>query len=134
MIRKHVKVEPARWYYHCDRIGMIVWQDMPSGGRGPEWQTTQYYQGPESMRTLESEECYKKEWTEIINSLKSQPCIGVWVPFNESWGQFKTPEIVEMTKKLDPQEVISISVATFSTCTIILNRRWCFMIRRVPRC
>ena len=52
MIRKHVKVEPARWYYHCDRLGIIVWQDMPSGGRGPEWQTTQYYQGPESMRTL----------------------------------------------------------------------------------
>ena len=54
---------------------------MPSGGRGPEWQTTQYYQGPESLRTLESEECYIKEWTEIINSLKSVPCIGVWVPF-----------------------------------------------------
>ena len=83
MIRKHVKVEPARWYYHCDRIGMIVWQDMPSGGRGPEWQTTQYYQGPESLRSLESEECYIKEWSEIIKSLKSQPCIGVWVPFNE---------------------------------------------------
>ena len=109
MIRKHVKVEPARWYYHCDRLGMIVWQDMPSGGRGPEWQTTQYYQGPESLRSLESEECYIKEWTEIINSLKSQPCIGVWVPFNESWGQFKTPQIVEMTKKLDPTRLVNLA-------------------------
>ncbi len=122
MIRKHVKVEPARWYYHCDRIGMIVWQDMPSGGRGPEWQTTQYYQGPESLRTLESEECYKEEWTEIINSLKSQPCIGVWVPFNESWGQFKTLETVEMTKKLDPTRLVNpASGGNFYQCGDILD-------------
>ncbi len=122
MIRKHVKVEPARWYYHCDRLGMIVWQDMPSGGRGPGWQTTQYFQGPESVRTLESEECYKKEWTEIINSLKSVPCIGVWVPFNESWGQFKTPEIVEMTKKLDPTRLVNpASGGNFYACGDILD-------------
>ncbi len=122
MIRKHVKVEPARWYYHCDRIGLIVWQDMPSGGCGPEWQTTQYYQGPESLRTLESEECYKKEWTDIITSLKSVPCIGVWVPFNESWGQFKTPEIVEMTKKLDPTRLVNpASGGNFYQCGDILD-------------
>ncbi len=122
MIRKHVKVEPARWYYHCDRIGIIVWQDMPSGGRGPQWQTTQYYQGPESLRTLESEECYKKEWSEIINSLKSVPCIGVWVPFNESWGQFKTPEIVEMTKRLDPTRLVNpASGGNFYQCGDILD-------------
>lgn len=107
MIRKHVKVEPARWYYHCDRFGIIVWQDMPSGDRGPGWNTTSYFQGPESLRSLESEENYKKEWTEIITALKSQPCIGVWVPFNESWGQFKTVEIVEMTKKLDPTRLVN---------------------------
>jgi len=122
MIRKHVKVEPARWYYHCDRLGMIVWQDMPSGGRGPGWQTTRYFEGPESVRTLESEECYKKEWTEIINSLKSVPCIGVWVPFNESWGQFKTPEIVEMTKKLDPTRLVNpASGGNFYACGDILD-------------
>ena len=86
MIRKHVKVEPARWYYHCDRIGMIVWQDMPSGGQSPQWQRRTYYQGPETMRTAESEACYKKEWTEIINSLKSVPCIGVWVPVQRGLG------------------------------------------------
>ena len=122
MIRKHVKVEPARWYYHCDRLGMIVWQDMPSGGRGPGWQTTRYFEGPESVRTLESEECYKKEWTEIVNSLKSVPCIGVWVPFNESWGQFKTPEIVEMTKKLDPTRLVNpASGGNFYACGDILD-------------
>ncbi len=122
MIRKHVKVEPARWYYHCDRLGMIVWQDMPSGGKGPGWQTTQYFQGPESLRSLESEECYKKEWKEIIESLISQPCIGVWVPFNESWGQFKTPEIVEMTKRLDPTRLVNpASGGNFHACGDILD-------------
>jgi beta-galactosidase/beta-glucuronidase len=122
MIRKHVKVEPARWYYHCDRLGMIVWQDMPSGGRGPGWQTDRYFDGPESLRSMESEECYKKEWREIIESLKSQPCIGVWVPFNESWGQFKTTEIVEMTKKLDPTRLVNpASGGNFYACGDILD-------------
>lgn len=122
MIRKHVKVEPARWYYHCDRLGMIVWQDMPSGGRGPGWQTDRYFDGPESLRSRESEDCYKKEWGEIIRSLISQPCIGVWVPFNESWGQFKTPEIVEMTKQLDPTRLVNpASGGNFYTCGDILD-------------
>ena len=122
MIRKHVKVEPARWYYHCDRLGIIVWQDMPSGDRGPGWNTKEYFKGPESVRSLESEENYKKEWTEIITALKSQPCIGVWVPFNESWGQFKTPEIVEMTKKLDPTRLVNpASGGNFYQCGDILD-------------
>lgn len=122
MIRKHVKVEPARWYYHCDRLGIIVWQDMPSGDRGPGWNTKEYFQGPESLRSLESEENYKKEWTEIITALKSQPCIGVWVPFNESWGQFKTPEIVEMTKKLDPTRLVNpASGGNFYQCGDVLD-------------
>ena len=107
MIRKHVKVEPARWYYHCDRLGMIVWQDMPSGGRGPGWVTTRYFDGPLSKRTPESEATYKKEWKEIIDYLYSAPCIGVWVPFNESWGQFNTPEIVNWTKMYDPSRLVN---------------------------
>ena len=122
MIRKHVKVEPARWYYHCDRLGMIVWQDMPSGGRGPGWKDDQYFDGPESLRSPESEACYKKEWKEIIGSLVSCPCIGVWVPFNESWGQFKTTEIVEMTKKLDPTRLVNpASGGNFYPCGDILD-------------
>ena len=122
MIRKHVKVEPARWYYHCDRLGIIVWQDMPSGDRGPGWNTKEYFKGPESVRSLESEENYKKEWTEIITVLKSQPCIGVWVPFNESWGQFKTPEIVEMTERLDPTRLVNpASGGNFYQCGEILD-------------
>lgn len=107
MIRKHVKVEPARWYYWCDKLGIIVWQDMPSGGKGPGWVTDRYFDGPLSARTPESEAIYKKEWKEIIDYLYSVPSIGVWVPFNESWGQFKTPEIVEWTKTYDPSRLVN---------------------------
>lgn len=107
MIRKHVKVEPARWYYHCDQLGIIVWQDMPSGGKGPGWVTDRYFDGSLSRRTPESEATYKKEWKEIIDYLYSVPSIGVWVPFNESWGQFKTPEIVEWTKSYDPSRLVN---------------------------
>ena len=107
MIRKHVKVEPAQWYYYCDRLGVIVWQDMPSGGRGPGWVTDRYFDGSLSRRTPESEATYKKEWKEIIDYLYSVPSIGVWVPFNESWGQFKTPEIVEWTKSYDPSRLVN---------------------------
>ena len=55
MIRKHVKVEPARWYYHCDKLGMIVWQDMPNGDQGPQWQMHNYFNGAEKLRSAESE-------------------------------------------------------------------------------
>jgi beta-galactosidase/beta-glucuronidase len=107
MIRKHVKVEPARWYTHCDRHGIIVWQDMPSGDRGPGWNSRDYFKGPESMRTAESEANYRKEWKEIMDYLYSYPSIGVWVPFNEAWGQFKTVEIVEWTKQHDPSRLVN---------------------------
>ena len=107
MIRKHVKVEPARWYTHCDRMGIIVWQDMPNGDRSPEWQSTQYFNGRDVTRTPESEANYRREWKEIMDYLYSYPCIGVWVPFNEAWGQFKTPEIAAWTKQYDPSRLVN---------------------------
>lgn len=107
MIRKHVKVEPARWYYHCDRLGMIVWQDMPSGDNTPQWQMHNYFDGAELVRSQESEENFRREWKEIIDMLYSFPSIGVWVPFNEAWGQFKTAEIVEWTKAYDPSRLVN---------------------------
>ena len=107
MIRKHVKVEPARWYTHCDRHGMIVWQDMPNGDRGPEWQMHNYFEGLERVRSADSEANYRKEWKEIIDYLYSYPSIGVWVPFNEAWGQFKTQEITEWTKEYDPSRFVN---------------------------
>lgn len=107
MIRKHVKVEPARWYMHCDQLGMIVWQDMPNGDRGPEWQMHEYFTGTERVRSAESEANFRKEWKEIIDFLYSYPSIGVWVPFNEAWGQFKTVEIAEWTKQYDPSRLVN---------------------------
>ena len=106
MIRKHVKVEPARWYTYCDRMGIIVWQDMPNGDLGPEWQPKRYFDGRDVTRSPESEACFRKEWKEIIDCLYSYPCIAVWIPFNEAWGQFKTPEIAAWTKKYDPSRLV----------------------------
>jgi len=109
MIRKHVKVEPARWYYHCDKTGIIVWQDMPSGDitpGSPRWQMNRYFTGEEKRRSPESEACYRKEWREIIDCLRPFVSIGVWVPFNETWGQFKTPEIAAWTKAYDPTRLV----------------------------
>lgn len=107
MIRKHVKVEPARWYTHCDQLGILVWQDMPSGDRSPQWQNHNYFNGNEFIRSAESEANYRKEWKEIIDYLYSNPCVVTWVPFNEAWGQFKTPEITEWTKAYDPSRLVN---------------------------
>ncbi|NDV70157.1 glycoside hydrolase family 2 protein [Dysgonomonas sp. 25] len=107
MIRKHVKVEPARWYTHCDRIGILVWQDMPNGDRSPQWQNFNYFDGTEVKRSPVSEANYRKEWKEIMDCLISHPSIVVWVPFNEAWGQFKTEEIVEWTKAYDPSRLVN---------------------------
>jgi len=110
MIRKHIKVEPARWYWHCDRLGMIVWQDMPSGDqadRKPQWQDKNYFTGEEKQRSAASEACYRKEWRAIIDALRGFPSICVWVPFNEAWGQFKTVDIAEWTKAYDPTRLVN---------------------------
>ena len=107
MVRKHVKVEPARWYAHCDQLGILVWQDMPSGDRSPQWQNHNYFNGNEFIRGAESEANYRKEWKEIIDYLYSNPCVVTWVPFNEAWGQFKTPEITEWTKAYDPSRLVN---------------------------
>jgi hypothetical protein len=107
MIRKHVKVEPARWYSHCDRLGILVWQDMPSGDRSPRWDMHHYFTGEERKRSPESEANFRKEWKEIIDYLYSYPSIAVWVPFNEAWGQFKTIEIAEWTKSYDPSRLVN---------------------------
>lgn len=107
MIRKHIKVEPATWYAHCDRVGMIVWQDMPSGEMCCPWQNRNYFEGEEFVRSAESEANYRKEWKEIMDCLYSYPCIGVWIPFNEAWGQFKTVEISEWTKQYDSSRLVN---------------------------
>ncbi len=109
MIRKHIKVEPARWYYHCDKLGMLVWQDMPSGDLGNRWDSRPGVvgQGTEQNRSAESEGYYRKEWNEIMDDLYNFPSIVVWDPFNEAWGQFKTVEITEWTMKKDPSRLVN---------------------------
>jgi beta-galactosidase/beta-glucuronidase len=108
-IRKHVKVEPARWYYHCDRTGMLVWQDMPSGDLGGnQWNTRPGMEGgSDKIRTDASEKIYRTEWNAIIDNLYNFPCIVVWVPFNESWGQFKSVEITNWTMQKDHSRLVN---------------------------
>lgn len=109
MIRKHIKVEPARWYYYCDSIGMLVWQDMPSGDLGNHWEPRPGVLGRQTDkdRTAESEGYYRKEWNAIMDALHNYSCIVVWTPFNEAWGQFKTVEITNWTKQKDPSRLVN---------------------------
>lgn len=107
MIRKHVKVEPARWYYHCDREGILVWQDMPSGDMGNQWGPREYNAGTDKNRTQESISNFYTEWKEIMNLCMSNPSVVVWVPFNEAWGQFDTEKVVAWTEAYDPSRLVN---------------------------
>jgi len=107
MIRKHIKVEPARWYYHCDREGILVWQDMPSGDHAyGTWRPDQYNAGSDAARTEVSKANFRREWREIMDLCRPHPCVVVWVPFNESWGQFDTERIVAETAQYDPSRLV----------------------------
>lgn len=107
MIRKHVKVEPARWYYHCDREGILVWQDMPSGDMGNNWEPDLYNGGTDKRRTQWSKDNFHTEWQEIMDFCMSNPSVVVWVPFNEAWGQFDTEKVANWTKNYDPSRLVN---------------------------
>ncbi|HVT28651.1 MAG TPA: glycoside hydrolase family 2 TIM barrel-domain containing protein [Lacipirellulaceae bacterium] len=100
MARKHGKVEPDRWYYWCDKLGLLVWQDMPSGDRHIRPNE------PDIERSAASASEYEREWSVIIGSRRNHPSIVMWVPFNEGWGQFDTARIVELTHRLDPTRLV----------------------------
>ncbi|GAA4306867.1 glycoside hydrolase family 2 TIM barrel-domain containing protein [Mucilaginibacter gynuensis] len=124
MIRKHIKVEPARYYNYCDKMGMLLWQDMPSGDLGNGWENRPGIldHGSDKDRTPESEGYYRKEWAKIMADLHNFPCIVVWTPFNEAWGQFKTVEITEWTMKNDPSRLVnSASGGNFYTTGHIVD-------------
>ena len=101
MARKHVKVEPDRWYYWCDKLGLLVWQDMPSGDRfiGKD--------DPDISRTAQSARQFELELKAIIDAFYNHPCIVMWVPFNEGWGQFDTARITELIRKYDPSRLVN---------------------------
>lgn len=90
MLRKHVKVESERFYHHCDKVGILVWQDMPSGDF------------PKDKGAA-----YEHEWPKIIKARYNHPSIVMWIPFNEGWGQYDTERIVDMTRRLDPHRLVN---------------------------
>ena len=124
MIRKHIKVEPARWYYFCDQLGMLVWQDMPSIADNSKnrWDVSDYDRGSDWIIPEEWQANYYKEWTEIMDARMSFPCIVVWVPFNEAWGQFRTEDAAAFTKAKDPARLVNpASGGNFRRCGDILD-------------
>ena len=131
MIRKHIKVEPARWYTWCDRLGIAVWQDMPSltdnihapkGDPNPQWGQWGYGEGWDYPLTETAKATYYKEWGEIIRQLRKYPCIVVWVPFNEAWSQFDTEKAVEFTYAQDSTRLVnSASGGNSRLCGDILD-------------
>lgn len=117
MVRKHIKLEPLRWYYHCDSIGLVVWQDFVNGGGeytfmqvaalpflGVEHDDSDYkYFSREDKAGREE---YERAVYETVGTLKNCTCIGVWVPFNEGWGQFDSAKYTRLVKQLDDTRVI----------------------------
>ncbi len=100
MARKHVKVEPERWYYWCDKLGLLVWQDMPSGDRDVPRGKGEIQRSPESAKD------YEHELLRMIDARGNHPCIVMWVPFNEGWGQFDTERIAKLVKQHDPSRLV----------------------------
>ncbi|MBR2949592.1 MAG: glycoside hydrolase family 2 [Lachnospiraceae bacterium] len=124
MLRKHAKIEPERFYYHCDRLGMLVWQDMVNGGSSykswfvtylatvmnwrhwPPFGDGKSHFGLLSRSDSNGRDEFCREVTETVTFLRNHPCIVVWVPFNEGWGQFESAKITEQIKKLDPSRLV----------------------------
>lgn len=117
MLRKHIKVEPMRWYYHCDRLGMLVWQDMPNGGRSynPVIISAPLVTGihlSDSAYALfarsdsDGRAQFKSELGELVSHLYNCPCICMWVIFNEGWGQFDARKMYDFVRSMDKTRVI----------------------------
>ena len=106
MLRKHIKVEPARLYYHCDKIGLMVWQDMPSGGGTGRNQFISPDAKEDAGFTPAEKTQFRTELKAIIDHLRVFPCIVTWVPFNEGWGQHDTNEVLKWVKSYDPTRLV----------------------------
>ena len=117
MLRKHIKVEPLRWYYHCDRLGMLVWQDMINGGgkynlltisspliTGIHFKDNRY--GMFARKDEAYRKAFEQELCDMIDHLYNCPCICMWVPFNEGWGQFDAARIYDLVRSIDSTRTI----------------------------
>ncbi len=107
MLRKHIKVEPSLLYYHCDRLGLLVWQDMPSAMQAGR----SHFVGPraedDAVFTPEEKKQFRYELESMMDHLSFFPCIVVWVPFNEGWGQHDTNDILRWVKRKDPTRLVN---------------------------
>lgn len=146
MLRKHVKVECRRWYYLCDLLGILVMQDIPSGG-GPykfmrtaalptvgfrKLDDTDYEKNGRASE--EGRAIYYEELRQILDTLYNSPCIFAWVPFNEGWGQFDTKEVTEYIRSYDSTRLIDSASGWFDTGDGDFNSRHCyFRAFRPPR-
>lgn len=97
MLRKHVKIESRRFYYWCDKKGLMIWQDMPSRNRPKE----------NDPKIKETDEQFEFEMKQMITTKMNHPSIVMWVPFNEGWGQYDTPRIVNLVRELDPTRLVN---------------------------
>lgn len=127
-IRKHIKIEPERFYYHCDRLGMMVWQDMPNGGgdynmifvtyltNAFDWFARgikDHHYAWFKREDKEGRNQYYKDLTGMIRFLYNHPSIAVWVPFNEGWGQFDANKATELIRKKDPTRLVNEACGWF---------------------
>ncbi len=132
MLRKHLKIEPERWYYHCDRLGMVVWQDMVNGGGeinsllctylptgipaiGRHFKDSRY--GLLSRKDREGREVFEEQLLEMIRHLYNCPCVGLWVIFNEGWGQFDAARLAGKVKEKDPTRPVDHASGWFDQGT-----------------
>ena len=117
MLRKHIKVECDRWYYHCDRLGMLVWQDMPCGGRRYDplivstplvtgWHLDDSWYPLFGRTNVTARKAFLNELRDMVTTLYNHPCIAVWVPFNEGWGQFDSQTAVQVIRSVDKTRTI----------------------------
>ncbi len=117
LLRKHIKVECARWYYHCDRLGMLVWQDMPSGGGRYKlpvislplisgWHRKDSHYRAFAREAAQGRREYMAELREMVVQLGNVPSVVLWVPFNEGWGQFDAKAVCRELRALDPSRPI----------------------------
>ena len=149
MLRKHGKIESDRWYFHCDRLGMLVWQDMPNGGSFyRHWFVTYLatlmnwmripVKDTHSRLLSRTDEDGRQEYIDdirdMIKTLYNHPSIVTWVPFNEGWGQFSTRKITNFIHRLDSSRLVDSASGWFDQgCGDINSLHYYFLGLPIPK-